>query len=75
MLLCNEGVKFTWFCVTNLKSSFKRFLANSRKHLFYTSGCVSSVNLKFLGLYPLIELSWMNRQFLYKLNFEQVIVE
>ena len=62
--VCKEGVKFTWFCVTNLKSSFGSFHANFQKHLFYTSGCVSSIYLKFSGLYPLIELSWISRQFL-----------
>ena len=75
MLLCKVGVKFTWFCVTNLKSSSRRFHANSRKHLFCTSGCVGSVYLKFSGLYLLIELSWISRQFLHKLNFKQVVVE
>ena len=61
--------EFTWFCVTNLKSSFRGFHVNSRKHLFCTSGCVGSINLKFSGLYPLAELSWICRQFLHKLNF------
>ena len=62
--------EFTWFCVTNLKSSFRGYHMNSRKHLFCTSGCISSINLKFSGLYPLTELSWISWQFLYKLNFK-----
>ena len=67
--------EFTWFCVTNLKSSFKGCHMNSRKHLFCTSGCISSIHEKFSGLYPLTELSWISWQFLYKLNFKQDIVE
>ena len=51
--------EFTWFCVTNLKSSFRGCHMNSRKHLFCTSGCISSINLRFSGLYPLTELSWI----------------
>ena len=70
-----KGVKFTWFCVTNFKSSITGSHVNSRKHLFCTSGCISSINLKFSGLYPLIKLSLVSRQFLHKLNFKQVIVE
>ena len=70
-----KGVKFTWFCVTNFKNSITGSHVNSRKHLFCTSGCVSSINLKFSGLYPLIKLSLVSRQFLHKLNFKQVIVE
>ena len=70
-----EGVKFTWFCVTNFKSSITGSHVDSREHLFCTSGCISSINLKFSGLYPLIKLSLVSRQFLHKLNFKQVIVE